>query len=55
MLVNAVLTGMPLFLMSFYQLPVWVRNKIDQIRRAFFWKGSNVVHGIHCLVNWKEL
>lgn len=38
-LVNFVLSFVPLYMISFYLLPLWVRKAIDRIRRNFFWKG----------------
>ena len=43
-LVNAVLTSIPLYFMSFL-LPHWVIDHIDCLRRAFFWKGNSSVSG----------
>lgn len=54
-LVNAVISSLPLYHMSFYILPSWVINRIDQIRRAFLWKGGKTSHGISSLVKWEEV
>jgi len=31
--------------MSFFHLPKWVIQAINLIRRAFFWKGAEEIHG----------
>ena len=41
-LMNSVMSSMPLYFMSFYHLTKWVISAIDRIRRAFFWKGTSV-------------
>lgn len=44
-LVNSVLTAMSLYLMPFYLLHVWVRKKLDKIRRNFIWKDRHIARG----------
>ena len=54
-LVNAVLTSIPIYLMSVCKLPVWVIEEIDKTRRNFFWKGGvQNERKIH-LANWPML
>lgn len=54
-LVNAVLTSIPIYLMSVCKLPVWVIEEIDKTRRNFFWKGgAQNERKIH-LANWPML
>ncbi len=53
-LVNAVLSSVPVFFCSAFRLPVWVAKAIDKIRRGFFWKGKPNVSGFYCLVNWHQ-
>lgn len=36
-LVNSVLTSMPMFLLSFFEVPVGVRKRLDFYRSRFFW------------------
>ena len=55
LLVNSVLTSLPLYFMSFFYLPQWVVDHIDRLRRAFFWIGESNVTGGQCLVNWEVL
>jgi len=53
-LVNLVLTSLPHYYMSFFFLPQWVINRIDQLRLAF-WKGDSFVSGGQCLIDWKTV
>jgi mannosylglycoprotein endo-beta-mannosidase len=41
-LLNAVLSALPVYFMSCFLLPSWVRNDIDKIRRKFLWHGVTV-------------
>jgi len=52
-LVNYALSSMPLYFMSFFFLLDWVIRAIDQIRYAFFWKGTRKIHRELYLINWK--
>ena len=36
-LINSVLTSLPMFLLSFFEIPVGVRKRLDYFRRRFFW------------------
>lgn len=38
-----------------YHLLVWVKQRIDNIRRSFLWKGKKEVFSCACLVNWKTV
>jgi hypothetical protein len=40
-LLNSVLSSLPIFMMSFFELPVGVLKKLDTIRSRFFWQGGN--------------
>lgn len=51
-LVNSVLTVMPLYFMSYFILPKWVLMRIDRMHRSFFWKGNNWVNGSSGLISW---
>ncbi|KAJ3700817.1 hypothetical protein LUZ61_004522 [Rhynchospora tenuis] len=53
-LVKVVLTALPLHYMQVIQLPVWLVDHLDGIRRRFFWKGKDKCLGGHCLVNWSK-
>ena len=54
-LANSVITSLPLYFMSFFFLSQWVIDQIDQLRRAFFWKGDRIGTGGQCLINWDVL
>jgi len=54
-LVNSVLTAMPLYMMLCYKIPAWVKNQIDKMRRNFLWKGGREVSSSSCLVHWIEV
>ncbi|OAY66623.1 putative ribonuclease H protein [Ananas comosus] len=40
-LVNSVLTSLPLFYLFTFKAPHWVLHRIESLRRAFFWKGGS--------------
>lgn len=50
--VNTVLSAIPVYFLSVFQLKKWALKKIDKIRRSFLWKGDNDANGGHCLVAW---
>lgn len=54
-LVKSVLIGLSLHYMQVMRLPKWVVKEIDQLRRAFLWKGNESCNGINCLVQNEEL
>ena len=37
-LVNSILSALPIYLMSFYLLPKWDTDRMDNMRRSFLWK-----------------
>lgn len=37
-LINSVLTSMPMFLLSFFEVPIGVRKRLDFYRSRFFWQ-----------------
>ena len=41
-LINLVLTSMPMFLLSFFEVPVGVRKRLDFHRSRFFWQSDEV-------------
>nr|KYP42002.1 hypothetical protein KK1_036618 [Cajanus cajan] len=46
-LVNLILTGLPLYMMSFFKMPKQVVHKIERIQRKFIWgtkEGSSKIH-----------
>ncbi|XP_020253791.1 uncharacterized protein LOC109830842 [Asparagus officinalis] len=54
-LLNSVLTSIPLYFMSFYKLPTWVIIEIDKIKKSFLWSESSQNSSFKCLVNWKKV
>ena len=41
-LINSVLTSMPMFLLSFFEAPKGVRKRLDFHRSRFFWQSDDV-------------
>lgn len=54
-LVNMVLSSIPTYHLTVFVMKKWAIKKIDKIRRNFMWKGTEEVHGGHCLVSWKTV
>jgi mannosylglycoprotein endo-beta-mannosidase len=54
-LVNSVLSSMPTFFLTIFQVKKWTLKKMDNIRRSFQWKGSEIANGGHCLVRWTKV
>jgi hypothetical protein len=54
-LVQLVLSSMPIHFLTVFKMPQWTIRGIDRVRRNFFWKGRDpqLCSGGHCLVNWK--
>lgn len=40
-LINSVLTSLPVYFMTAFLLPKWVINEIDGVRRNFLWHGCD--------------
>lgn len=53
-LMNSVLSSIPIFFMSSFILPKWVLKRIDQIRRAFLW-GQSGGRKAMSLINWQAV
>lgn len=52
-LAKSVLSAIPIYFMTCFQLPVWVLKRIDCIRRTFLWgNNSDGKKGIS-LINWR--
>jgi hypothetical protein len=49
-LVSSVLSSMPTYHLTVFPLAAWAKNKLDKIRRSFFWKGDENANVGHCLV-----
>jgi len=43
-LLNSVLSSLPMFMMSFFQIPKGVVKNLDHFRSRFFWQGSSYKH-----------
>ena len=54
-LVNTVLSSMPVYFMTMFELKKWAIKKIDKLRRGFLWKGKAEAKGIHCQVAWEKV
>jgi len=40
-LINLVLSNLPIFMMSFFEIPPGILKKLDSIRSRFFWEGGH--------------
>ncbi|KAK1262461.1 hypothetical protein QJS04_geneDACA018756 [Acorus gramineus] len=54
-LLKSVLSSMPLFFLSIYWIPRTVLQRIEVIRRHFFWNGSNKDSNRPHLVAWESI
>jgi hypothetical protein len=55
-LLNSVLSSVPLYYISIFRIPSWVLHQIDQIRKRFLWVG--VASSPTCkfyLVKWASI
>lgn len=53
-LINSVLTAVPIYLLSVFKLGRWALKKIDEMRRNFLWKSDPDYSHTSCLVSWKQ-
>jgi hypothetical protein len=53
-LLNSVLSSLPMFMMSFFEVPKGVLKNLDHFRSRFFWQGSNNKHKYR-LARWDIL
>jgi hypothetical protein len=53
--VQAVLTGMIVYLAMAFDFPPWAIKAVDKIRRGFLWRGRKDAKGGHCLVAWVKV
>jgi hypothetical protein len=51
-LVQHVLTGMPVYNAMAIDLPKWAINEIDKIKKGVLLRGRREAKGGHCLVAW---
>ena len=54
-MINAVLSTIPTYFLSFFLFPIWVKRKIDSLRRKFLWNGVHREAKGFCLINWKRV
>jgi len=54
-LVNTVLSSMPVYFMTVFDIKKWAIKKIDKLRRGFLWKGTSEAKGVHCQVAWERV
>lgn len=54
-MLNAMLSTLPLYYMSFFMLPRWVIQKLDRIRRPFLWNGVEESMSKYHLVPWDQV
>jgi hypothetical protein len=52
-LLNFVITSIPIYSMSFYKLLIKIKQRIYQLRRRFLWYGGSSVRKQISLVSWK--
>ena len=50
-LINSVLMSMPMFLLSFFEVPVGVRKRLDFYRSHLFWQ-SDEIKRKYMLIRW---
>jgi hypothetical protein len=53
-LINSVLSSLPMFMMSIFEIPKGVIKKLDQYRSRFYWQGDTDKKK-YCLVKWDIL
>ena len=53
-LLNSVLSSLPLFMMSFFEIPKGVLKNLDHFKSRFFWQGSSEKHKYR-LAKWDIL
>jgi hypothetical protein len=54
-LVKAVLSAIPVYLLTALNVPKWSIKAIDKIRRNFLWKGRREARGGCCLIAWDKI
>jgi hypothetical protein len=53
-LLNSVISSLPMFMMSFFEIPKGVIKNLDHYRSRFFWQGSSQKHRYR-LAKWDIL
>ena len=54
-LMNTVLSSIPVYFLTVFELKKWAVKKIDKIRRAFLWNGNAEASRAQCLVAWDRI
>jgi mannosylglycoprotein endo-beta-mannosidase len=54
-LVNSVLTSIPTYFLTVFNLKKWAFKNLDKIRRNFLWEGAEQANGGHSLVQWAKV
>jgi hypothetical protein len=53
-LLNSVLSYIPLYMLSLYKMPVKIRKRLDNLRCQFLWQGTSSERKF-ALVQWKKI
>ena len=54
-LINAVLSSIPIYMMSFYELSRWVIKRIGSLRKNFLWQGGEEGSKGYHLISWERV
>lgn len=54
-LIDAVLSAIPVYAMGALELPAAALRAVDALRRAFLWSGGDWASGAQCLVAWTRV
>jgi hypothetical protein len=55
-LIKSVLCVIPLYWMTFFRIPIKIRNRIEKLCRRFLWfGGSKVRKKSYSLISWKTI
>lgn len=52
--INSSLTSIPFYMLPFYPVPIWVKERIDMPRARFLWSGDKKKRKYH-LVGWPQV
>ena len=53
-LIKSVLTNLPIYYLSLFQIPAGVAREIEQMQSTFLWGGLDLKRKVH-MVRWKVL
>lgn len=54
-LLNSVISSIPIYWLSVFKMPSKVRDRIDQLRKRFLWYGGHAVKKKYYLVSWETV